>query len=194
MYIHRSKRSISREYSLIREELPAIRAWIKERGQAPGPLFPSRQGRHGITRQRLDQLMKQYCNAAGNHGREGPHALAEEFVRDAPARAGRMRFRTGLDTATRRAPTFTCSSASAAGKKLSQKIRLEVQMVLTGPQCSAGAPRSKPARSRPLLLPSTSASAPGSPRGEPAGGHRLLPACPRYPCRAMKNCLYSGSL
>jgi type 1 fimbriae regulatory protein FimB len=66
MYIRRGKGSISREHRVIPEELKAIRAYIKfERGTRPGPLFPSRQGRQGISRFRLDQLMKAYCAAAG---------------------------------------------------------------------------------------------------------------------------------
>jgi len=64
LYVRRGKGSVSREHSLIREELLALRAWIKERGVHPGAMFPSRQG-GAITRSRLDQLMKSYCRAAG---------------------------------------------------------------------------------------------------------------------------------
>jgi len=65
LYVRRGKGSISREHSLIREELLALRAWTKERGTMPGAMFPSRQGLRGITRTRLDQIMKSYCRAAG---------------------------------------------------------------------------------------------------------------------------------
>jgi integrase/recombinase XerD len=65
LYVRRGKGSVSRQCLLIREELLALRAWIKERGTKPGPMFPSRQGNKGITRTRLDQLMKDYCRAAG---------------------------------------------------------------------------------------------------------------------------------
>jgi integrase len=65
LYVRRGKGSISREHSLIREELTSLRAWIKVRGAHPGPMFPSRQGSKGITRTRLDQIMKSYCQAAG---------------------------------------------------------------------------------------------------------------------------------
>jgi integrase len=59
LYIRRGKGSISREYRLLPEEIRAIRAYIKfNRGTMPGPLFPSRQGRLGISRFRLGQLMK----------------------------------------------------------------------------------------------------------------------------------------
>jgi type 1 fimbriae regulatory protein FimB len=66
LYIYRGKGSICREHTLIDEELKALRVYLRdERGTDLGPLFPSRQGGKGITRQRLDQLMKQYCAAAG---------------------------------------------------------------------------------------------------------------------------------
>jgi integrase/recombinase XerD len=66
LYIRRGKGSISREHSLVDEELRCLRSYIKhERGTAPGVMFPSRQGSRGITRQRLDQLMKRYCQLAG---------------------------------------------------------------------------------------------------------------------------------
>lgn len=65
LYVRRGKGSISRQHSLCDEELRVLRAWVKERGTQPGPLFPSRQGSKGITRVRLDQLMKEYCRLAG---------------------------------------------------------------------------------------------------------------------------------
>ena len=65
LYIKRGKGSISRDHVLTQLELAPLRSYLKERGQAPGPLFPSRQGRKGISRFRLDQLMKQYCSLAG---------------------------------------------------------------------------------------------------------------------------------
>jgi integrase/recombinase XerD len=65
LFIHRGKNSISRHYALTKKGLVAIRAWIKQRGNAPGPLFPSRQGNAGITRGRLDQMMKHYGLLAG---------------------------------------------------------------------------------------------------------------------------------
>lgn len=65
LFIHRGKGSISRHYALVKKELIALRAWLKQRGNTPGPLFPSRQGKKGITRGRLDQLMKTYCQLAG---------------------------------------------------------------------------------------------------------------------------------
>jgi integrase len=72
LFVRRGKGSISREHSLCDEELRSLRSWLKERGTYPGPLFRSRQrnydenGREiGITRIRLDQLMKKYCKLAG---------------------------------------------------------------------------------------------------------------------------------
>lgn len=64
LFVRRGKGSISREHSLTTNELIAVRAWVKERGTMPGPLFPSRQG-GGISRYRLDDLMKEYCKKAG---------------------------------------------------------------------------------------------------------------------------------
>jgi site-specific recombinase XerD len=66
LYVRRGKGSISREFPLIDEELRALRAYLRvERGTAPGPMFPSRQGARGISRQQLDRLMKRYCQLAG---------------------------------------------------------------------------------------------------------------------------------
>lgn len=66
LFVRRGKGSISREHSLIDEELRALRAYIRdERGTEPGPIFRSRQGSRPITRSRLDQLMKAYCAEAG---------------------------------------------------------------------------------------------------------------------------------
>ena len=65
LFVHRGKGSISREHSLTDEELRVLRAYVRdERGNHPGPLFPSRQGTRGISRFRLDDLMKQYCKLA----------------------------------------------------------------------------------------------------------------------------------
>jgi integrase/recombinase XerD len=66
LYVRRGKGSISREHSLIQEEIKALRGYIKfDRGTMPGPMFPSRQGRRGITPSRLDQIIKGYCHEAG---------------------------------------------------------------------------------------------------------------------------------
>ena len=68
LFIRRGKNSISRDYRLTAIERTALRAWLKARGLAPGPLFPSRQKRGrglGIHRNRLDQLFREYCRAAG---------------------------------------------------------------------------------------------------------------------------------
>jgi site-specific recombinase XerD len=65
LHVYRGKGSVTRDHSLCNEELKALRAFLKDRGQSPGPLFCSRQGLSGITRQRLDQLMKRYCRLAG---------------------------------------------------------------------------------------------------------------------------------
>ena len=75
LYVYRGKGSVSREHSLTDEELRALRAWIKERGTTPGPLFPSRNHKP-IGRHRLNQLIKGYCKLAGIHpDRAHMHAL-----------------------------------------------------------------------------------------------------------------------
>lgn len=65
LFVRRGKGSISAGHKLVEEEARVLRAYLKERGAAPGPMFVGRQGNKGITRFRLDQLMKQYCAAAG---------------------------------------------------------------------------------------------------------------------------------
>jgi len=76
LFIARGKGSIERHYALTNREQVTLKAWLKVRGSAPGPLFPSRQGRNGITRRRLDQLMKTYCKLAGiNAQKAHMHAL-----------------------------------------------------------------------------------------------------------------------
>jgi len=66
LYIRRGKGSISRDHKLVDEESRALRTYIRlERGTSPGPLFPSRQGSKGISRYRLDDLIKHYCQLAG---------------------------------------------------------------------------------------------------------------------------------
>lgn len=64
LYVRRLKGSKSGEYPLFDEERRALNAWLKKRGTAAGPLFPSR--RHcGISRWALDELMKKYSTLAG---------------------------------------------------------------------------------------------------------------------------------
>jgi integrase len=64
LFVRRAKGSISQEYSLTPEELHALRIWLRERGPAPGPLFPSRNHRP-ISCRRLDELIKRYGSIAG---------------------------------------------------------------------------------------------------------------------------------
>jgi site-specific recombinase XerC len=63
IYMKRKKGSESGEYPLSPAEQRALKAWIRTRGQAPGPLFTSRNG-HGISGVMLDVLMKQYGELA----------------------------------------------------------------------------------------------------------------------------------
>jgi integrase len=62
----RLKGSNGGEYLLTSREVRALRAWLKERGTAAGPLFPSRESQdQGISRKMLHVLMKRYGQAAG---------------------------------------------------------------------------------------------------------------------------------
>ncbi len=62
--VRRLKGSRAGEFPLYTRESASLRAYLRERGTAPGPLFLSRHGR-GISRRQLDRLMKQYGAAAG---------------------------------------------------------------------------------------------------------------------------------
>jgi integrase/recombinase XerD len=64
LHVRRLKGSNSGEFLLTDIENTAIAACIEERGNIPGPLLPSRN-RVPISRNRLDQLMKDYCQMAG---------------------------------------------------------------------------------------------------------------------------------
>jgi site-specific recombinase XerD len=60
----RLKRSDGGKPKLSPMEVKALNAWLKVRGQDPGPLFPSNRGK-GISRQMLDVLMRRYGAEAG---------------------------------------------------------------------------------------------------------------------------------
>jgi integrase len=64
LIFRRLKKSAGGEYHLTSREVRALKAWLRERGNEPGPLFPSRLGR-GISQQMLDVLVKRYGAAAG---------------------------------------------------------------------------------------------------------------------------------
>jgi integrase len=64
LYVTRLKGSLSGEFRLCDREVKSIRAWLKIRGAAPGPLFPSQRG-NGISQQMLDVLIKAYGKKAG---------------------------------------------------------------------------------------------------------------------------------
>jgi integrase len=64
LYCRRLKDSDSKIYQLTKPEHKELRAWLKVRGAHDGPIFPSSR-RSGISRKRLDALMKRYGKAAG---------------------------------------------------------------------------------------------------------------------------------
>ncbi len=63
LLVHRLKGSRSGEYLLTKIENQVMRAYLRVRGTAPGPLFLSRN-HQPITRYRLHQLMRKYCELA----------------------------------------------------------------------------------------------------------------------------------
>jgi integrase len=86
LHVKRLKGSLGGEFRIPRRTGAFLRAWLKERGRAPGPIFRSRNHR-AISRRQLDRLMKRYGAAAGlpaqlrhfhvrKHSR-GTHLLAE---------------------------------------------------------------------------------------------------------------------
>jgi integrase/recombinase XerD len=75
IFIHRLKGSISGETAMVPIAAQALRAWVRKRGHAEGPLFPSRH-RSPITRCRIWQLMQRYSKAAGIPPEKShPHCL-----------------------------------------------------------------------------------------------------------------------
>lgn len=73
--VNRLKGSRGGEYLMLEPERAALKAWIRHRGTAPGPLFPSRN--HApIERTQVFRLMRKYCQAAGIPDQKAhPHAL-----------------------------------------------------------------------------------------------------------------------
>ena len=63
--VRRLKGSRAGEFRLTRAEETSLRAWFRERGTAPGAIFPGRGPGGGICRQQLDRLMRRYAAAAG---------------------------------------------------------------------------------------------------------------------------------
>ena len=72
--------SNSGEYKISPAEATALRSWLKVRGASPGPMFPSTYGLP-ISRQRLHNLMREFCALAGigppvNHCHVLRHSIA----------------------------------------------------------------------------------------------------------------------
>jgi site-specific recombinase XerD len=87
LYVRRLKGSLPGEFRLHRQEAAFLRAWVRERGNQPGPLFMSRNHR-AISRRQLDRLVKHYgalagipfekCHAHSFKHSRGTHLLAKE--------------------------------------------------------------------------------------------------------------------
>jgi type 1 fimbriae regulatory protein FimB len=68
--VDRLKNSHSGSYLLNRDEVKALRTWLRvypKKGTKNAPLFPSNR-HHGISRQQLDKLMRAYAAEAGIPG------------------------------------------------------------------------------------------------------------------------------
>lgn len=64
LVVKRLKGSAGGEYHLTKREVRTLKAWLRERGREPGPLFPSNRGT-AISRKMLHVLMQRYGAAAG---------------------------------------------------------------------------------------------------------------------------------
>jgi site-specific recombinase XerD len=75
LMVRRRKGSVSAPFRLTAIESRVLRAWIRERGTAAGPMFLSRK-HSPITRQQIYTLMRDYCQRANIPAeRAHPHAL-----------------------------------------------------------------------------------------------------------------------
>jgi integrase len=91
LFTHRLKGSNSGEDRLFDEELRALRAWVKKRGQAPGPLFVTRN-KTAIGRQRVWEIVREQCAAAGIPPEKAhPHTLKHTCGTDYYARTRDIR-------------------------------------------------------------------------------------------------------
>jgi integrase len=73
--VTRKKGGEGGEFPLVAAELTPLRAWLRERGDVPGPLFMSRQGT-GLSQPQIWRLVRRYCKAAGiPNDLAHPHAL-----------------------------------------------------------------------------------------------------------------------
>ncbi len=64
LYLERLKGSLTSEPILSPAEIRTLKAWLRVRGHAAGPLFPSREGGKGIARGMLHVYMNKYATAA----------------------------------------------------------------------------------------------------------------------------------
>jgi integrase len=83
--LHRVKGGDSFEYQVSQATKRTLTAWVKIRGDQPGPLFPSRRGSRPISRQMLHVLMLRYSEAAGlpkekSHFHVLRHSVATHMV------------------------------------------------------------------------------------------------------------------
>jgi type 1 fimbriae regulatory protein FimB len=80
LYIRRSKNGISAEYPVNNETRRAITAWLKARGDKPGPLFVSRRGRGIGVRQLADLFSKYAARADWPEDLQHPHVMRHSIA------------------------------------------------------------------------------------------------------------------
>ena len=75
LQVRRKKGSISAPFRVTAIEARVLRSWIRERGTAAGPLFPSRK-HSPISRYQIFRLMQDYCRRANIPAeRSHPHCF-----------------------------------------------------------------------------------------------------------------------
>ena len=75
LFVRRLKASRSSEYHLFDVERAVLKAWLRKRGNLPGPLFPSRK-KGPISGKQMWELMRKYCAVAGIPPEKShPHTL-----------------------------------------------------------------------------------------------------------------------
>jgi type 1 fimbriae regulatory protein FimB len=73
--IHRLKGSVSGTFPMHDREVRALRAWIRLRGAAPGPIFLSRNHR-ALSARRIRGMFERYAKLAGiSRDKAHPHTL-----------------------------------------------------------------------------------------------------------------------
>lgn len=79
-YVFRSKGEKERQVALNRDLEEVLRAYAKDRGTSPGPLFPGRKPGTALTGDMFRQIVKRYLGLAGIRKKVGTHGLRATFI------------------------------------------------------------------------------------------------------------------